>query len=223
MNQEKNYLTLKENGQHELIIKKSRFIASLARTTSVDEAKAFIQKVSKQYHDATHNTYAYTIGLNDEQVKASDNGEPSGTAGVPELKALQLMGLKDVTVVVTRYFGGIKLGAGGLIRAYSNSVTEAVQKIGVVKRVRQQSISFGLSYKQYDIVNHYLTEHNVAVASTDYGAAITIEVFLDEPAIAAFEQDLLNLLSGQVEFKKGPLKYREVPVEARNYHETNLD
>lgn len=84
----------------------------MGRVTSEAEAKDFIAAVSKKYHDATHNTYAYTLGLNDEQVKASDNGEPSGTAGIPELKALQLMKLKNVAVVVTRYFGGIKLGAG---------------------------------------------------------------------------------------------------------------
>ena len=128
MSEKENFLTIKENGTGELIIKKSRFIANIARTTTTDAANDFIQKISKKYRDASHNTFAYTIGLNDDQVKESDNGEPSGTAGVPELKALQLMNLKNVTVVVTRYFGGIKLGAGGLIRAYSNSVTNVVVK-----------------------------------------------------------------------------------------------
>lgn len=83
-----NYLTIGKTGQHELIIKKSKFICSLARTETVEEAQEFIEQISKKYHDATHNTYAYTLGLNDNQVKASDNGEPSGTAGIPELKAL---------------------------------------------------------------------------------------------------------------------------------------
>ncbi len=160
-----NYLTIGKTGQHELIIKKSKFICSLARTETVEEAQEFIEQVSKKYHDATHNTYAYTLGLNDNQVKASDNGEPSGTAGIPELKALQLMKLKNVTAVVTRYFGGIKLGAGGLIRAYSNSVTEAAQNIGVVKCVMQQLIQFSIPYNRIDEINHYLEENRISIAS----------------------------------------------------------
>ena len=91
LNEKENYLTIKENGNHELTIKKSRFITTLIRTSTIEEAEKAIATVSSKYRDATHNTFAYTIGLNDEHVKASDNGEPSGTAGVPELKALQLM------------------------------------------------------------------------------------------------------------------------------------
>ena len=150
MSEKENFLTIKEAGQNELIIKKSRFIASFARTDTKEKAEAFVKEISKKYHDATHNTYAYTIGLNDDQVKASDNGEPQGTAGVVELRALQLMKLKNVTVVVTRYFGGIKLGAGGLIRAYSNSVTEAAKAIGVVKRVLQKELTFSIAYNRLD-------------------------------------------------------------------------
>lgn len=219
MTKEENFLTIKENGDHEIIIKKSRFIATIARTTSTEEASDFIKKTSKKYHDATHNTFAYTIGLHDDQVKASDNGEPSGTAGVPELKALQLMNLKNVTVVVTRYFGGIKLGAGGLIRAYSNSVTEAVQAIGVVKRVMQQELIFSVAYNRFDEVDHYLKENNVFIANTEYGVDVKISVFLDEDNQDKFKDDLINLLSGQVEFTKGEKRYNEIPVTDTNYHE----
>ena len=172
MSKEENFLTIKENGAAELVIKKSKFIANMARTTTTDEANEFIQEISKKYRDATHNTFAYTIGLNDDQVKASDNGEPSGTAGIPELKALQLMNLKNITVVVTRYFGGIKLGAGGLIRAYSNSVTNAVEKIGVVKRVLQQELIFSVPYNRFDEVDHYLKTNKVFIADTEYGVDI---------------------------------------------------
>lgn len=219
MSKEENFLTIKENGNHEIIIKKSRFIATLARTTTTEEANDFIKQVSKKYHDATHNTYAYTIGLHDDQVKASDNGEPSGTAGVPELKALQLMNLKNVTVVVTRYFGGTKLGAGGLIRAYSNSVTEAVQAIGVVKRVLQQELIFSVAYNRFDEVDHYLKENDIFIANTEYGVDVKISVFLDEDDQDEFKSDLINLLSGQVEFTEGEKRYNEIPVENTNYHE----
>lgn len=214
-----NYLTIGKTGQHELIIKKSKFICSLARTETVEEAQEFIEQVSKKYHDATHNTYAYTLGLNDNQVKASDNGEPSGTAGIPELKALQLMKLKNVTAVVTRYFGGIKLGAGGLIRAYSNSVTEAAQNIGVVKCVMQQLIQFSIPYNRIDEINHYLEENRISIASQEYITNVTIQIYLDLDQIQKVEDSLINLLSGKVEFNKLDQRFNEIPVTDFNFHE----
>ncbi|EEJ72467.1 YigZ family protein [Lactobacillus ultunensis] len=219
MSEKENFLTIKENGSVELVIKKSRFIATIARTTSTDEANKFIQKISKQYRDATHNTFAYTIGLNDDQVKESDNGEPSGTAGVPELKALQLMNLKNVTVVVTRYFGGIKLGAGGLIRAYSNSVTNAVEKIGVIKRVLQQELIFSVPYNRFDEIDHYLKTNKIFIANAEYGVDVKIHIFLDDDNQENTKNDLTNLLSGQVTFTKGEKRYNEIPVKSNNYHE----
>lgn len=214
-----NYLTIGKTGQHELIIKKSKFICSLARTETVEEAQEFIEQVFKKYHDATHNTYAYTLGLNDNQVKASDNGEPSGTAGIPELKALQLMKLKNVTAVVTRYFGGIKLGAGGLIRAYSNSVTEAAQNIGVVKCVMQQLIQFSIPYNRIDEINHYLEENRISIASQEYTTNVTIQIYLDLDQIQKVEDSLINLLSGKVEFNKLDQRFNEIPVTDFNFHE----
>lgn len=214
-----NYLTIGKTGQHELIIKKSKFICSLARTETVEEAQEFIEQVSKKYHDATHNTYAYTLGLNNNQVKASDNGEPSGTAGIPELKALQLMKLKNVTAVVTRYFGGIKLGAGGLIRAYSNSVTEAAQNIGVVKCVMQQLIQFSIPYNRIDEINHYLEENRISIASQEYTTNVTIQIYLDLDQIQKVEDSLINLLSGKVEFNKLDQRFNEIPVTDFNFHE----
>lgn len=219
MSEKENFLTIKENGSGELIIKKSRFIASIARTNSVEEANAFIQEISKKYRDANHNTFAYAIGLNDDQVKESDNGEPSGTAGVPELKALQLMKLKNVTVVVTRYFGGIKLGAGGLIRAYSNSVTNAVEKVGVIKRVLQQELIFSVPYNRFDEIDHYLKTNDVFIANTEYGVDVKIHIFLDDDDQEKTKNDLTNLLSGQVEFTKGQKRYNEIPVKDNNFHE----
>lgn len=219
MSEKKEYLTLKENGDHELVIKKSRFICTMKRTESVAEAQDFIAEVSKKYRDATHNTFAYTIGLNGDQVKASDNGEPSGTAGIPELKALQLMKLKNVTAVVTRYFGGIKLGAGGLIRAYSNSVTEAAEAIGVVRCVLQQDISFNIPYNRIDEIHHYLETNDIFIADQQYATAVTITVSLDLDDIQKFEQDLTNLLAGQVEFNHGEKHFNEIPVKELNFHE----
>ena len=219
MNEKENYLTIKENGNHKLTIKKSRFITTLIRTPTIEEAEKAIAAVSNKYRDATHNTFAYTIGLNDEHVKASDNGEPSGTAGVPELKALQLMKLKNVTAVVTRYFGGIKLGAGGLIRAYSNSVTKAVEAIGVVKRVQQQGVKFQVDYKKFDEIQHYLNQQKIFIDNIDYGVSVTISIYIDEGKLEELENDLTNILSGKIQFIFLPKRYNEVPVTQHNYHD----
>ena len=219
MNEKENYLTIKENGNHKLTIKKSRFITTLIRTPTIEEAEKAIAAVSDKYRDATHNTFAYTIGLNDEHVKASDNGEPSGTAGVPELKALQLMKLKNVTAVVTRYFGGIKLGAGGLIRAYSNSVTKAVEAIGVVKRVQQQGVKFQVDYKKFDEIQHYLNQQKILIDNIDYGVSVTITIYIDEGKLKELENDLTNILSGKIQFIFLPKRYNEVPITQHNYHD----
>ena len=219
MKEQQNYLTIKQNGTHEIIIKKSRFIATLVRTQTVEEADQAIATISQKYRDATHNTFAYTIGLNDDQVKASDNGEPSGTAGVPELKALQLMKLKNVTVVVTRYFGGIKLGAGGLIRAYSNSVTKAAEAIGVVKRVQQQGLKFQVDYKNFDEIQYYLKQNQIFIDQIEYGVKVAITLFIDENKLEQLKNDLNNLLAGKVNFELVPKRYNEIDIANFNYHD----
>lgn len=118
----KSYYTIAENSEYEIVIRGSRFICSLQRVENEEEAKAFIQTIKKEHWKATHNCSAYLIGDRDEIQRAHDDGEPSGTAGVPMLEVLKKNELKYVVAVVTRYFGGTKLGAGGLIRAYSKSV-----------------------------------------------------------------------------------------------------
>ena len=129
------------------------------------------------------------------------------------------MKLKNVTVVVTRYFGGIKLGAGGLIRAYSNSVTNAVEKVGVIKRVLQQELLFSVPYNRFDEVDHYLKTNDVFIADTEYGVDVKIHIFLDDDNQEKTKTDLTNLLSGQIKFTKGQKRYNEIPVKDNNFHE----
>src|SRR5699024_7098601 len=117
------YYTVKYKGADEVVIQKSRFIGYVKRVESEEEAQNFIQEIKKKHHDATHNCSAYVIGENDQIQKANDDGEPSGTAGIPILEVIKKQHLKDTAVVVTRYFGGIKLGAGGLIRAYGGTTS----------------------------------------------------------------------------------------------------
>ena len=123
--------TIAAGGQHEIEIKKSRFICTLARVESEAGAKAILEGLRKRYWDANHNCYAYTIGERGEHQKASDDGEPSGTAGVPMLEVLRRRDVVDTLAVVTRYFGGTLLGAGGLIRAYGQAVSDAIDAVGI--------------------------------------------------------------------------------------------
>jgi uncharacterized YigZ family protein len=208
-----NFLTIKENSSHEIIIKKSRFITSFVRVSTIDEAEKAISTISKKYRDATHNTYAYIV---DNHVKASDNGEPAGTAGVPELNALQLLKLQNVIVVVTRYFGGVKLGASGLIRAYSNSVTQAAEKIGIVECIQQQEISFNIAYTYLDKINNYLSKKKISIAKIDYGINVRLHIFVSEKEQAELLTNLTDQLAGQVQFIKGKTRYIEIPVNTTN-------
>src|SRR5690625_5200622 len=136
-----SYFTVKDEGSEQLIIQKSRFIGYVRRVETEETAQAFIQDIKKKHYDATHNCSAYIIGKHDHIQKANDDGEPGGTAGVPILEVLKKQQLKNTAVVVTRYFGGIKLGAGGLIRAYGNATTRAIQATGVVKRQLMQGFT----------------------------------------------------------------------------------
>src|SRR5690625_4845942 len=140
------YYTVKKEGMDQIIIQKSRFIGYVRRVESEEAAQDFIQEIKKKHHDATHNCSAYLIGENDQIQKANDDGEPSGTAGVPILEVLKKQHLKDTAVVVTRYFGGIKLGAGGLIRAYGSTTSQALKTTGIVKRQLMQGHSITVDY-----------------------------------------------------------------------------
>ncbi|WP_125704029.1 YigZ family protein [Lacticaseibacillus daqingensis] len=208
------YRTIQQAGEHELVIKKSRFICHLARVKTEAEAQAFITQVKKTHYKATHNVPAYLLGDHDEIQRANDDGEPSGTAGVPMLQVLQQMQLHDVVAVVTRYFGGIKLGAGGLIRAYANSVQEAVHAVGIVQREQQRELAVTLAYPQLGAVEHWLAQADQPIAASQYGAAVTLTLFVPVAAVAATQAALIDLTHGQAALTLGGLRPVEVPVTA---------
>ena len=142
----KDYTTVKGYGEREIVISKSRFIAYVERAETEQEAIDFIDKIKKMHPSATHNCSCYLIGEHDNIQKANDDGEPSGTAGVPMLEVLKKQGLKDTVVVVTRYFGGIKLGGGGLIRAYGKATTEGIDAAQVVERKLHHLMRVSIDY-----------------------------------------------------------------------------
>lgn len=206
------FLTISKSTSNEMIIKKSRFICSIARVTSDEAAQQFINQVSTENRKATHNCYAYMVGDRDQiQQRESDNGEPSGTAGVPILESLQLAKIHNVVAVVTRYFGGIKLGAGGLIRAYSNSTTNAIHKAGLVQLVTQAILEITVSYAQHDSLLHYLKEHQIEVADEQFGATVQTSIYVDEDQVAAFTKLLINRFNDQLTIKKGTSREHEIP------------
>src|SRR5699024_144557 len=141
-----HYYTIKKSGYHEVIIQKSRFIGHVKRVQNEGDAQQFIQEIQKEHHSATHNCFAYIIGDHDQFQKANDDGEPSGTAGIPMLEVLKRLSLKNTVIVITRYFGGIKLGAGGLIRAYSSVTSDTINHIGIVKRELMQGYAVQIEY-----------------------------------------------------------------------------
>lgn len=204
-------LTIKANGVHEIDIKKSRFICTLARIKDEAQAKSIIQKVTKQNEKANHNCYAYVLGTTDQIQRESDNGEPSGTAGIPILEVLKMNELHNVLAVVTRYFGGIKLGAGGLIRAYSNATSTTIDAVGIVNLVTKKEIKLTIDYNQLDKLKYFLDTNTIPIESTDYTDKVKLIVPIEETQLAHFVQQLKDLLSDQFAYVEGENKIFEVP------------
>lgn len=207
-----NYRTIQENGIHEIEIKKSRFICHLKRVESEEEALAFIDEVKKEHWKATHNCSAYTLGMNDEIQRAHDDGEPSGTAGVPILEIFLKRELKNVVAVVTRYFGGKKLGAGGLIRAYGGAVNEAVNAVGIVERQVQLLIDVTVSYAQSGSVENSLREANYTIQDITYAEHITYHCVVPIEDEEKFIEDITNWTSAEAEIEVGKQAWIESPV-----------
>lgn len=208
-----DYVTISKATSYELVIKKSRFICSLTRIQNEEEARAFIASVKKANRKANHNCFAYQLGANDQVQRESDDGEPSGTAGVPILEALKLAKLHDVCAVVTRYFGGIKLGAGGLIRAYSNTTSDAIHQAGRVRRVLQAALTITIPYRLNDQVHYYLAQAGLSPQQEDYGTAVTTTVFVDQAEMQQRLAELTDRFNGQLTLTHGEERFREVPIE----------
>jgi uncharacterized YigZ family protein len=206
------YRTIRKDGQSELEIKKSRFICSLKRVTSEEEAKAFIQSLKKEHWKANHNCSAFLIGENNEIQRSSDDGEPSGTAGVPMLDVLKKNELINVVAVVTRYFGGTKLGAGGLIRAYASSVATGLKEIGIVEGTLHQAIHLTIDYPQLGKLQNHLEYQEIPIDAIDYTDKIKVTIMVPEQTLSAVEADLTDLLQGKLQVTQGSTSYVERPI-----------
>ena len=208
----KPYYTITQDTVFEQTIKKSRFIAHLYRITSEEDAQAKIAAVRAANPKANHNCFAYMLGDDDHIQRMSDDGEPSGTAGSPILEVLKANDVHDVLAVVTRYFGGIKLGAGGLIRAYNGIPAAAIEACGKVERVLQMRLAIALDYRNVDALNYYLQQNQLVILNTDYGVQVTQTIAVSAAELAAVQTAITNLLSGQVTFTEQGEQFAEVPV-----------
>lgn len=205
--------TIKEDGQVQEEIKKSRFICHAKRVYSEEEARTFITSIKKEHYKATHNCSAFIIGERSEIKRTSDDGEPSGTAGVPMLGVLENHDLTNVCVVVTRYFGGIKLGAGGLIRAYAGSVALAVKEIGIVEIKEQAGIQIQMSYAQYQEYGNFLKEHHLMELETNFTDQVETMIFVDKEDKENIKSSLIDFFNGKVTLIDQGLREVEVPVQ----------
>lgn len=196
------YKILIKGGQGEIIEKKSRFIASLQPAASEEEAAAFIEAVKKKYWDAKHNCTAMVLGRNAEITRCSDDGEPSGTAGRPMLEVLTGEGLRDVVVVVTRYFGGTLLGTGGLVRAYSQAVKEGLKncETGVLREGRK--VKLLMSYNDYGKVEHLCRTEGQELEEVIYREHVTVLMTIPEQLYENRIGKLRDASAGRLEIEE---------------------
>lgn len=205
------YLVPTRFGEAEFIEKKSRFIGRAWPVESEEEALEKILQMKKQHYDATHNCWAYII--KDGPVRFSDDGEPGGTAGMPMLQVLQREGLYNVVCVVTRYFGGILLGAGGLVRAYTRGAKIAVDAAGKSMKRVWTVLYVPCPYPFYERVKLEVANFGGMVRQTDFGAEVELELLFPENQVSAFLEKLTDMTAGTVEGLETGQEYRAFPVE----------
>ena len=195
------YKTVLKENTAELIEKKSRFIAAVMPAKTEQEALWFINKKKKEHYDATHNTYAYVIRENNI-ARFSDDGEPGGTAGLPMMEVLKKEALFDVVVVVTRYFGGTLLGAGGLVRAYSKSAKMGVDAAGIVTMITVKGYAIECSYDVFGKVKYLIENNDYILESIEYGEAVTVNVSVRTEYGDRFLKDIIDVTNGAAVVKE---------------------
>lgn len=193
----KKFITIKENSYDEFVEKKSTFITHLVRVTSEEEAREFIQKMKKKHYDATHVCSCYVVGDNNEITRANDDGEPSGTAGAPMLDVLVKNEIKNVCATVIRYFGGTKLGTGGLVRAYGGGVINALKNATLVERKDALEIRLELDYSLNGKIEYEIEKTNFIVNNLEYTDKIIYTIYVMEEDYDSFQSWIANLTNGQ--------------------------
>ncbi|MBD2844288.1 YigZ family protein [Paenibacillus sp. IB182496] len=201
------YTTIRGPGHQEIVIRKSRFIGYAQPVQSEEEAAAFVETIKKKHWDATHNCSAYLIGERDEIQKQSDDGEPSGTAGKPILEVMKNRGLKNAAIVVTRYFGGIMLGAGGLIRAYTDGAVAAIEAGEEIVQVLHREVIVETDYHWYGKLEHELRSRGVRLGDTAFSDKVRVVCLPEAPDAERFAAWITDLTQGQATVETGEARY----------------
>ena len=209
---DKNYLTVAKAAVDEFTEKRPRFIGAIQPVTTEEEAQAFIKAKQKEFWDAKHNVYAYVLD-GGNLCRFSDDGEPQGTAGIPVLDVLRKEGLTDCVVVVTRYFGGILLGGGGLVRAYSHGAKIAVDAAGVVEMRLCLQGEITCDYGQYGWIPALLAEEGATVTGTDFGEAVTVSFSIPQEGRGHLEATLIDRSNGRLNATFTGESFAPFPVE----------
>ncbi|WP_328403156.1 YigZ family protein [Streptomyces sp. NBC_00390] len=204
---QEQYRTVAGEGVHETEINRSRFICALAPAATEQEAQEFIARIRKEHPTATHNCFAYVIGAGAAVQKASDDGEPGGTAGVPMLQMLMRREVRYVVAVVTRYYGGVKLGAGGLIRAYGGAVGEALDVLGTLTRQRYRLATVTVDHQRAGKLENDLRATGRQVREVRYADAVAIEIGLPDSDVDAFRAWLADVTAGTAGLELGGEAY----------------
>ena len=202
-----NFISVKESVQTEIVVKKSKFICNLIRVENQKEAEECVKKIKKKYYDARHNCVAYRVIENEQIVeKSSDDGEPSGTAGGPMLNILQKNNLCNIVLIVTRYFGGILLGTGGLVRAYSDATFEAINMAEKIEKCIEIEAEAELDYNNLESFKYYCKKNDIYIKNCDYSNKIICKIQLEERTkeklIDDFNTKKVNLINLKVLSKK---------------------
>ncbi|GMA50994.1 YigZ family protein [Alicyclobacillus contaminans] len=193
------FVTPETANQYEIVIKKSRFIGHLVPVTSVEEAEAALNAIRLEHKTATHNCYAYRVGLGVPVERFSDDGEPSGTAGRPILEVLRRRPIHNALVVVTRYFGGTLLGANGLVHAYTDATVEVLNHTPLLTCRRMVLVSVRLDYSHYGKFEYELAQRNLAMLDPVYAEDVSFQVRLPEEDVPEFLQSVADWSNGQAE------------------------
>ena len=205
----RHYLTIKTAGSATLEINKSVFIACAARTETEEQALAFAAEIRKKHHDASHNCFACIAGPQDDFQKADDDGEPGGTAGKPMLEVIKKSHLCDTSVLVTRYFGGIKLGGGGLIRAYGRSASEAVRASGIVERTLHSCVGIDIAYNLLGPMENHLRSQGYTITDKQFTEMIRLYVLAESGQESRLQKLATDIAAGAALFSDQGFAYVE--------------
>ena len=195
-----NYFTISTGAKASFIEKRSEFIGYIAPVRTNDEAVAFINSIKAEHRKAKHNVYAYIL-REDNISRYSDDGEPQGTAGVPVLDVLQKRGLTDICVVVTRYFGGILLGGGGLVKAYSHAASLACDAAHIMDMCMCHRLKITADYGMYGKISYLLPNYETITVNSDFGSDVTLEILVLSEKLDALKKDLTEVTNGSVEIE----------------------